>query len=98
MTFNKQQIWIKEGYGAKKCLAFDVNQKIAFENKDTYENLSEEEKTEKILKKIDDVILKIQNGEIILPNNFTPSTYDYVSIFLNNSNIEKNNPVKKYIR
>lgn len=84
MDINKEQIYIKEGYEAETALAFDVHQTYDFGNSDV--QISDDQKAslsqDEIIQRIDEMIMKIESGEFILPKNllpknFVPSNYDF---------------------
>lgn len=88
MDISKEQIYIKEGYGAKTALAFDVHQIYDFGNSDvqTADDQKAPLSEEEIIQHIDEMIMKIESGEFILPRNFVPSNYDFLNMYTQEQN------------
>lgn len=98
MTITKEEIYIKEGYKGKKCLAFDIynGYELGCNIESNYDDNNNNKNTEAILKKIDEVIEKINNGELILPTDFVPSNIDFINTYI--SNLKNSKKIKRYIK
>lgn len=99
MDISKEQIYIKEGYGEKTALAFDVHQTYDFGNSDiqTADDQKAPLSEEEMSQYIDEMIMKIWSGEFILPRNFVPSNYDFFNMYMQEQNAN-NISGKRYIR
>ncbi len=99
MSIDKEQIWISEGYGAKTALAFDVHQIYDFGNSDV--QIADSQKSplseEEIIQYIDEMIMKTESGEFILPRNFVPSNYDFLNMYIQEQNAN-NTSRKRFTR
>lgn len=99
MYINKQEVWLRDGYGCKKCLVFDANKEkqdyqVDYEE---IESLSPKEKEDRLLELIDRACEKWTNNEAVIPYNFTPSDYDFISYYIDSTK-KDTKTIKKYTR